>query len=85
MSILRNSTQRPAAQSERDFQPSEDENQSLAGIFAMLKPVGDFSVETLHKLSGYARRHPLRVGITLAGIAYLATRITKAKTAEDLH
>jgi hypothetical protein len=59
--------------------------ENLDSFLAMLAPIGDFSVKTLRTTFGYARRHPVRIGITVVAIGLLGSWLASSKRSEYLH
>ena len=59
--------------------------ENLDSFLAMLAPIGDFSVKALRTTFGYARRHPVRIGITVVAIGLLGSWLASSKKSEYLH
>lgn len=57
----------------------EFEAKDTSDFFSFLKPAGDYLVSATRFTVGYARRHPVRMGITVAALALIAVQALRPK------
>jgi hypothetical protein len=58
---------------------------NLDAFLGMLQPIGDFSMKALRTTYSYARRHPVRIGITVVAIGMLGSWLASSRKREYLH
>lgn len=49
-----------------------------------LKPVGQFSVRALRGTADYARRHPIRMVISVAALGYVFAKIFQSRSVQEI-
>jgi hypothetical protein len=59
--------------------------ESLDAFVSMLQPIGDFSLKALRTTVDYARRHPMRIAVTVVAVGLLGTMLARTRMSSNLH
>jgi hypothetical protein len=54
-------------------------------FLSLLQPIGDFSIKAFRTTVSYARRHPVRIGISVLAVGLLSSWLASSKKSELLH
>ena len=59
--------------------------ENIDAIFGMLQPIGDFTIKAFRSTTSYARRHPVRIGVTVLAVGLLSSWLASSKKSRLLH
>jgi hypothetical protein len=74
-----------AAQSARELLDENVGKENVDAFIAILQPIGDFSIKALRTTVAYARKHPVRIGVTVLAIGVLSSLLAKSRSQRMLH
>lgn len=54
-------------------------------VLSMLQPIGDFSIRAFRTTFGYARKHPVRMAVSVIAIGLIGSWLASSNKSRDLH
>jgi len=91
MASMQNNIQSTAKKAEHSVNSASDLIQEGIGkenfdtLLGMLQPIGDFSIKAFRTTANYARRHPVRIAVSVLAVGVLSSWLAKSKAKELLH
>ena len=85
---VQNTSRKMAGQAVDSAREIIEENvgkENLDAFLGMLQPIGDFSIKAFRTTFGYARRHPVRIALSVLAIGVLSSWLASSKKSEYLH
>lgn len=81
----RRASEHNLASEARDLIEEKVGRENLDVLFGFLQNAGEICMRGIRQTTSYARRHPVRVGLTVIAIGLLGSALAKSREKETLH